>query len=120
MASSSQVNRTLGAVLSLAVILNGATIPAAAAMSGMTAQGASEVHDDMPHAASCGEGNNVPADDSCQRSDCDCSCFVPHLVMGVCAGAQYPAPSPADPPAFRQSLHLAGAFDAPFRPPADR
>ncbi|HUG03292.1 MAG TPA: hypothetical protein VML92_02560 [Steroidobacteraceae bacterium] len=118
MTSSSQVNRILGAVLSLAVVVNGATIPAAADMSGMTAQGTSEVHDGMPHAASCGEGNNVPADDSCQRSGCDCSCFAPHFVMGVCAGASHPASSAADPPAFRHSLHLAGAFDAPFRPPA--
>jgi hypothetical protein len=118
MTSSSRVNRILGAVLSLAVVVNGATIPAAAAMSGMTAQGTSEVHDGMPHSASCGEGNNMPADDSCQRSGCDCSCFAPHLVMGVCAGAPHPVPSTADPPAFRRSLHLAGAFDAPFRPPA--
>jgi hypothetical protein len=118
MTSSSQVNRILGAILSLAVVLNGATIPAAAAMSGMTAQGTSEAHDGMPHAESCGESENRPADDCCQRSGCDCSCFLPHLVMGVCADASHPAPSAADPAAFRTSQHLAGAFDAPFRPPA--
>jgi hypothetical protein len=118
MTSSSQVNRILGAVLSLAVVLNGTTIPVAAAMSGTTGQGTSEVHDGMPQSASCGEDNKLPADDCCQRSGCDCSCFAPHFVMGVCAGAPHPVPSAADPPAIRRSLHLAGAFNAPFRPPA--
>jgi hypothetical protein len=118
MTSSSRVNRILGVVLSLAVVMNGFTIPAAAAMSGMTAHGTGEVHDGMPHAASCEEGNNLPADGSCRRAGCDCSCFAPHFVMGVCAGAPHPDSSAADPPVFRRTLHLAGAFDAPFRPPA--
>jgi len=108
MTSSSRVKRILGVVLSLAVVLNGATAPAVAAM----------VHDGLPHSAACDEVKNQSADDCCQRSGCDCSCFAPHFVMGVCAGAAHPAPSADDPPAFRNSLHLAGAFNAPFRPPA--
>jgi len=118
MTSSSRVKRILGVVLSLAVVLNGATIPVATAMSGLTAQGISEVHDGLPHSAACDEVKNQTADDCCQRSGCDCSCFAPHFVMGVCAGAAHPAPSAGDPPAFLNSLHLAGAFNAPFRPPA--
>jgi hypothetical protein len=106
MTSTSRVNRILGVVLSLAVVMNGVTIPAAAAMS------------DMPHAAHCDEGSNPPADDGCRRPGCDCSCFAPHFVMGVCAGAPHPEPAAADPPVFGRTLHLAGAFDAPFRPPA--
>lgn len=108
MTSSSRVNRILGAILSLTVALNGATITSAAAMS------------DTPHSESCGESKNHLADDCCQRSGCDCSCFAPHFVMGVCADAPHAAPSEVNPPACRHAVHLAGTFDAPFRPPPDR
>ncbi|MGE0465287.1 MAG: CopL family metal-binding regulatory protein [Steroidobacteraceae bacterium] len=114
----------LHALLWLAVMLNGLTMPAASAMADAVAAPDMVMsehhagHGTMPEQAPPDEQNELPANGCCQAGDCDCGCTAPQLIAPRQAMTPRVVQSLSPVPAPTRAPHVSETRGAPFRPPA--
>jgi len=114
----------LHALLTLAVMLNGLTMPAASAMADaaeapdMVMSEHHAGHGTMPQQTSPDEQNEPPASGCCQAGDCDCGCTAPQFTAPRQPVTPQVMQSLPPGPASTRAPHVSEIRGAPFRPPA--
>ncbi len=114
----------LHALLALAVMLNGLTLPAAGAMAEVAEEPAAAMsehhsgHGAMPEQTSPDEQTEMPASGCCQAGDCDCGCTAPQLIAPRQAMTPRVSRSLPPVPAPVRAPRVSGTRGVPFRPPA--
>lgn len=112
----------LHALLALAVVLNGMTLPTASAAieaPDAPATGAHHMgHGTAPERAPIDSEPEAPMTDCCQAGDCDCGCTAPQVsAPRMAATPQIPAVLPAVDVLLRVP-RVSATEGVPFRPPA--
>jgi len=111
----------LHALLALAVMLSGLTLPTtSAAVEEPDAPASTHhmSHGTAPEQAPADNEPEAPMTDCCQAGDCDCGCTAPQVsAPRMAATPRISAVSPAIPVPFRPP-HISDTEGAPFRPPA--